>query len=250
MKRDAVIDFLNGYLKSAEIRDASQNGLQVEGRSEVKKIVFGVSASLELFRRAAAAGADMIITHHGLLWGRPLAVKGPFRSKLALLLDRGISLAAWHLPLDRHPISGNNARLMNMLGARNLKPFGIYDGQAIGFKGGFSRPKTVREITGILGEGLGSRCLAFARGPEKIRTLGVVSGGAASLLEQAAAEKLDLYITGEAAESSQEAARENGINFLAAGHYNTEKTGVQALALLLRARFRLRTEFIDIPNPV
>lgn len=250
MKRDAVIDFVTGYLKSAAIKDASQNGLQVEGKTEVRKIAFGVSASLELFRRAAASGADMVIVHHGLLWGRSFTVTGTFKKKLELLITNGISLAAWHLPLDKHAKIGNNARLMKILGAGKLRPFGIHDGEKLAFKGVFSRPRSMSEISAVLRERLDANPLSFRFGPEKIRTVGIVSGGAAGMLEQAAAENLDLYITGEPSEFVQEMARENKINFIAAGHYNSEKPGIQALAALLRARFRVKTEFIDIPNPV
>ena len=151
MNRDRIINFLDGYLDSRNVKDASQNGLQVEGRAEVKKIVFGVSASLELFRRAAAAGADMIVVHHGLLWGRSFPVRGPFRKKLETLLNGGITLAAWHLPLDKHPLTGNNAQLLKFLGAGNLKPFGTYDGENIGFKGTFARPRPVSSAAPVPG---------------------------------------------------------------------------------------------------
>jgi len=250
MNRDRIINFVDGYLDSKSIKDRSQNGLQVEGKMEVGKIVFGVSASLELIRRAAAAGADMIVVHHGLFWGRPLPVKGPFRKKLETLLNNGITLAAWHLPLDKHPLSGNNAQILKLLGAGRLKPFGVYDGVTIGFKGSFPRPKPVREIIKTLRGRLSADILPLNFGPENIRTLGVVSGGGQSMFPQAIEAGLDLYITGEVSEHVQETARENGTNFISAGHYNTEKTGVWALEKLLRSRFRVKTEFIDVPNPV
>jgi dinuclear metal center YbgI/SA1388 family protein len=241
---------LDVYLDSARIKDASQNGLQVEGKTEVKKVVFGVSASLKLFRRAAAAGADMVIVHHGLFWDRSCPVKGPFREKLETLLTNGITLAAWHLPLDKHPVSGNNAQLLKMLGAGGQRPFGAYDGLAIGVKGSFSRPKPVSEIAGILKKELSAQINTHSFGPAKVRTLGIISGGAARMLEQAAEAGLDLFITGETSEYVQEYAREHKINFISAGHYNTEKPGVWALEKLLRAKFKVKTEFIDIPNPV
>ena len=250
MQRDKIIDFVNEYLDSSRIKDSSQNGLQVEGRPEVKKIAFGVSASLELFRRAAAAKADMIVVHHGLLWGRSEPVKGPFKRKISTLLENGISLAAWHLPLDKHPVVGNNARLLKLLGAGGLRPFGTYDGETIGFKGVFGRPKTVSDISDILQRELDADITAINFGPEKIRTLGVVSGGGQRMFDQAITQGLDLYITGEISEFIQETARENGANYLAAGHYNTEKAGIWALEDLLRSRFGVKTEFIDVPNPV
>lgn len=248
--RDKIIGFINDYLDSGTVKDSSQNGLQVEGRAEVKKIAFGVSASLELFRRAAAAGADMVIVHHGLLWGRSAPIKGPFRKKLETLLDNGITLAAWHLPLDKHRIVGNNAGILKFLGAGNLKPFGNYDGTVVGFKGAFRRPRTVTEVIKTLQDRLSSDILSFNFGTKRIKTLGVISGGAAGMFPQAINAGLDLYITGEAGEFVQEMARENRTSFISAGHYNTEKPGIRALERLVRSKFRVKTEFIDIPNPV
>ncbi len=248
--RDKIVDFTNRYLDSGKVKDASQNGLQVEGKAEVKKIVFGVSASLELFRRAAAAGADMIVVHHGLFWGKSFPVRGPFRKKLETLLNGGITLAAWHLPLDKHPITGNNAQLLKFLGAQSLKPFAVYDGESIGLKGTFARPRPASEIIRTLRDRLSADIVSVNFGPKKIRTAGVVSGGGQRMFDQAIAAGLDLYITGEISEFVQETARENAINFIAAGHYNTEKAGIWALEKVLRARFRVKTEFIDVPNPV
>ncbi len=250
MQRDRIIDFINNYLDSGNIKDASQNGLQVEGKAEVKKIAFGVSASLEFLKRAAASGADMAIVHHGLLWGRSEPVKGPFRKKLQTLLASGMTLAAWHLPLDKHRTSGNNARILNFLGAGNLRPFGTYDGETIGFKGSFRRPKTASEVIKTLQNELSADILSFNFGTKKIKTVGVISGGGQRMFDQAIAAGLDLYITGEVSEFVQEMAREHGANFISAGHYNTEKPGVWALEKLARSKFKVKTEFIDVPNPV
>ncbi|MCX5784475.1 MAG: Nif3-like dinuclear metal center hexameric protein [Elusimicrobia bacterium] len=250
MQRDKIIDFIDGYLDSKNTKDLSWNGLQVEGAPEVKKIAFGVSASLECIKRAAASGADLLIVHHGLLWGKVQPFKGPFKQKLELLFKSGMSLAAWHLPLDKHPVAGNNARILKMLGAKQLKPFGVYDGVSIGFKGAFPGGKNIDAVINALTGDLGSDILGFRFGPKKIKTLGVVSGGADSMFIQAIEAGLDLYITGEVSEFVQETARENAANFISAGHYNTEKPGVQALAELLKDRFKVKTEFIDVPNPV
>lgn len=248
--RDKIVDFINGYLDAGKVKDPSRNGLQVEGGAEVKKIAFGVSASLELFKRAAAAGADMVIVHHGLIWNHPNLIKGSFRKKVKTLLDNGITLAAWHLPLDKHPVIGNNAQIMKFLGAGNLKPFGTYDGEAIGFKGAFSGPRTAMDVIKTLRNKLSTDTLSFNFGTKKIKTLGVISGGAASMFPQAIEAGLDLYITGEAGEFVQEMAREDQTGFISAGHYNTEKPGIWALETLVRSKFKVKTEFIDIPNPV
>ncbi|MDA8132377.1 MAG: Nif3-like dinuclear metal center hexameric protein [Elusimicrobia bacterium] len=247
--RDKIVSFVDEYLSSRDFRDSSQNGLQAEGRPEVRKIAFGVSASLECIKRAAGGGADMLITHHGLLWGRPQTFTGPLKRKLETLFRSGMSLCAWHLPLDAHPKAGNNARLLEMLGAKSLRPFGHYDGQYIGFRGTLPKALSLGDIAAALAIKLDAEPLCFRFGTEKIRTIGAVSGGAARMFDQAAEAGLDLYITGETGEPVQEYAREARCNFIAAGHYNTEKPGVQALAGVLEKKFRVKTEFIDIPNP-
>ncbi len=250
MNRDRIIKFLDAYLDSARIKDSSQNGLQVEGKAVVKKIAFGVSASLELFERAVSAKADMIVVHHGLFWGRSYPVTGPLKKKLGILLANGITLAAWHLPLDRHPVAGNNSQILRLLGAGSAKPFGTYDGVTIGVKGRFKKPASLSGIKDILRSELGSHPLSFNFGPARITTAGIVSGGADRMFEQAVAEGLDLFITGEVSEFVQEYAREHKANFISAGHYNTEKPGIRALEKLLRKKFKVKTEFLDIPNPV
>ncbi len=247
--RDSIVSFTDAYLDSKNIKDHSLNGLQAEGRPAVRKIAFGVSASLECIRKAAACGADMLIVHHGLLWGKSQAFKGPLKRKLEQLFSSGMSLCAWHLPLDRHPESGNNAQLLKMLGAKNLKPFGTYDGGSIGARGVFARPLDMGDIAAALAIKLDAEPLCFRFGREKIRTVGAVSGGAAGMFEQAVEAGLDLYLTGDVWESTQELARESGANFISAGHYNTEKPGVLALARVLEKKFGVKTEFIDIPNP-
>lgn len=247
--RDKIVAFADSYLESANVKDSSQNGLQFEGRAEVKKIAFGVSASFECIKRAAAGGADMLIVHHGLLWGQSQPFTGPFKRKLAELVNNDLSLCAWHLPLDKHRVVGNNARLLKLLGAGNPRPFGAYHGESIGFSGAFGKPLAMGDIAAALAIKLDAEPLCFRFGREKIRTAGVVSGGAANMFGQAVQAGLDLYITGEVAEGTQEYARETRSNFIAAGHYNTEKPGVMALAAVLEKKFKVKTEFIDIPNP-
>lgn len=116
--RNSIIDYINDYLGSALIKDASQNGLQVEGRENIRKIVFGVSANLEFFKKAAAAKADMVITHHGLLWSQNPAVTGIFKKRIEFLIKHDINLASWHLPLDMHAVLGNNAQMVKKLGVK------------------------------------------------------------------------------------------------------------------------------------
>ncbi|MHB0995136.1 MAG: Nif3-like dinuclear metal center hexameric protein [Elusimicrobiales bacterium] len=247
--RDRIVSFVNAYLGSEKVRDASQNGLQFEGRRAVHKVAFGVSASLECIKRAAACGAGMLVTHHGLLWGSSQPFTGPFKRKLETLVKNDLSLCAWHLPLDKHPVVGNNARLLGLLGARGLKPFGAHDGETIGFSGTLPKALSIGDIAAALALKLDAEPLCFRFGREKIRTVGAISGGAADMFGQAVDAGLDLYLTGEVKEHTQEYAREARCNFIAAGHYNSEKPGVMALAALLEKKFGVKTEFVDIPNP-
>ena len=250
MDRDKLVNFINACLKSGEIKDHSKNGLQVEGKKEVKKILFGVSVSLELIKKAVSEKADMIIVHHGLFWGKEQALTGRYKERVKFLLENDINLCAWHLPLDLHPEIGNNIRIIKLFNAKNIKPFGLYDGIKIGCKAELKKNLPLSAVAARLASALGSRPVILGFGPQKIKTLGVVSGGAQGLLQQAADEKLDLYITGEISEHNFDTARENGINFMAAGHYNTEKTGIWALQELLERKFKLKTVFLDTKNPI
>jgi len=248
-KRNEIVDFLNKYLRSDGVGDASRNGLQVEGKPQVRKLAFGVSASAEFLRLAAAEGADLAVVHHGLIWDSPERVAGSFKLRLKTLLDAEMSLAAWHLPLDMHEKCGNSAQLLGFFDPADIKPFGEYHGSYIGMKGRLKLPLRLHDAADILKSRIGGDPVELAFGPEAIRTVGVISGGASAMIGQAIAEKLDLYISGDASEPVYEFAREGKINFISGGHYNTEKTGVLALKEIAAKRFRIKTVFIDVPNP-
>ena len=247
--REDVVHFLNEYLHSAEIPDSSHNGLQVEGRARVRKIVFGVSAGLELFKKAYAAGADMIVVHHGLLWGKEQALTGTFGRRVGFLLRHDISLLGYHLPLDKHPQIGHNALLLQALKAQNIRPFASYHGQEIGFCGEIKStalPTVVRQLERFCS----AKAMVLAFGPKQVCTVGAVSGGGWSMIPDAAALGLDLFVTGSLDESAQELCRENKLNCIALGHYNSEKPGVLALMEVVRQRFGVQTQFIDVQNPI
>ncbi len=247
--RENVVSFLNTYLDSAEIPDASHNGLQVEGRAKVRKIVFGVSAGLELFKRAKAAGADMIVVHHGLLWGKEQPLTGIFGRRVAFLLQNQISLLGYHLPLDKHPLIGHNALLMKTLGAQQIRPFAEYHGQTIGFCGEV-KPASLIALTRKLERACGAKAIVLPFGPKEVRTVGLVSGGGWSMVSDGIAEKLDLFVTGSVDEPVHELCREGHINCIALGHYNSEKMGVLALMELVRSELNVEVEFIDVKNPI
>lgn len=243
-----VIHFLDTYLDIARIPDASRNGLQVAGTPRVGSIAFGVSASLEFFRKARAAGADLAVVHHGLLWGKEQPVTGLFRERLAFLLKNDLNLAAYHLPLDKHPVVGHNACLMRALKAERVQPFGEYHGQTIGFSGVVNAP--LEELVSRLERFCRTKASVLSYGPKEIGSVAVVSGGAGDLLPQAIAQKADLYVTGILDEPAQEWCREGHINCIALGHYNSETAGVLALMELVAKRFNVLTQFIDVPNPL
>ncbi|HET9887069.1 MAG TPA: Nif3-like dinuclear metal center hexameric protein [bacterium] len=251
MQRDRIVQFLDELLQVDSIPDYGPQGLQVEGRPEVRKIAVGVSASAELFRRAVAAQTDLIICHHGMIWDKdPRVVKGKLKQRLKLLLDHDITLLAYHLSLDAHEEHGNNALIARALGLRDVEPFAEYRGTLIGRKGRFASPMPNSAFVELVKRTFGGEPLVFPFGPDPISTLGVVSGGAQGEVEQAIAAGLDAYLTGEASEFVQETAREGPITFVAAGHYRTETFGVRALGERLSREFGVESVFLDVPNPV
>lgn len=246
---DEIIRYWNTLLQTDAVPDASYNGLQVQGPQTVHKIVFGVSACLELFERAHAAGAELICVHHGLLWGQEQPLTGLFKERIKYLLTHNLGLAAYHLPLDKHPQLGHNACLMRAIGGQNIRPFGNYHGVDIGFCGEIT-PTPLSQVQQTLEDFCAARAQVLAYGTPQIRTVGIVSGGAYSLLPQALEQKLDLYVTGILDEPAQAWCREGHINCLALGHYRSEKCGVQALMQRTAEQFDVATEFVEIDNPL
>ncbi len=247
--REDIVNFLDSYLLSATVPDSSLNGLQVQGRPSVRKIVFGVSANMELFKKAKAAKADMIVVHHGLLWGKEQALTGIFGRRVGFLLENKISLVGYHLPLDKHPVCGHNAQLAHVLGVQHLRPFATYHRQEIGFCGTI-KPSDLPTLKRKLEKACGAKAFVLPYGPNRISKVGIVSGGGWSMITDALQAKLDLFVTGSVDEPLQELCREGNINCIALGHYNSEKTGVLALMQLVAQQFSIETEFIDIQNPI
>jgi len=241
---------LNEYLTTDDFNDLCPNGLQVEGKADIKKIVSGVSASVELFEKAIEQGADAIIVHHGIIWDfeKPL-YRGGYKKRIKLLLENEINLYAWHLPLDAHPEVGNNAVLSRLLGLQNVMPFGGYKGQLIGMRGNLENVDKKDFIQSIKVY-INPDALVFDYGPDKINSVGIVSGGAHKNVTDAVKQQIDLFITGEVSEHILHYVKEERINFIAAGHYATERFGIKALGEYIEAHFGIETEFIEIPNPV
>jgi dinuclear metal center YbgI/SA1388 family protein len=240
-----ITEYLNEELKIYDIEDSSSNGLQVETEVNVQKIGFAVDGCLENFQKAIHSGCQMLIVHHGIIWDGIKYIQGNTYQKIQLLIKNDLALYAAHLPLDRHPTLGNNAQLAQVLGLQNLKPFGYYNNKPIGWMG--DKECTLEQIQEIMkNNGMKSTSLPF--GNPQIKTIAIVSGGAGKETMQAIKAKVDLYITGEGMQYLHHLAKENRINVLFGGHYETETWGVKALMPVLQEKFKVEVEFIDTPT--
>ncbi|MEJ2345104.1 MAG: Nif3-like dinuclear metal center hexameric protein [Gammaproteobacteria bacterium] len=246
-----LVDYTDALLNAPAFQDYCPNGLQVEGGEQVRSLVAGVTASQALVDAAVQAGADALLVHHGYFWkGEHPAVTGMKRRRLKALLDHGISLLAYHLPLDAHPVYGNNAQLAARLGLAFEGRFGTDERQQIAMKGVLSQPMDGATLARHIGAVLRREPLHIAGGAETIRSIGWCTGAAQGYIERAAALGLDAYLSGEVSEPTVHAARELGIHYFAAGHHATERYGAEALGGHLAAHFGLAFRFIDIDNPV
>lgn len=250
IRRDELTEYLNTYLHISDFTDLGPNGLQVEGKAEIRSISCGVSASVELFEQAIEHKSDAIIVHHGIIWNfeRPV-YRGGYKKRVQLLLENDLNLLAYHLPLDAHPEVGNNMVMAKRLGLREVQPFGEYKGQHVGFQGMVNDVPS-EQLFDLIRKEINPEALIFPFGPSVIRRVGIISGGAQKDVTQAVAQGLDLYLTGEVSEHILHYVKEEGIHFVSAGHYATERFGVQALGKHIAEKFDVRVTFIDIPNPV
>lgn len=246
----ALIKRADHYLNAAKIADYCPNGLQVEGRGHVRKIVSGVTASQELIDAAVAAEADLILVHHGYFWkGENPCVVGMKQRRLKTLLRHDISLLAYHLPLDVHPLIGNNVQLAERLGIVVEGPLEPENPRNVALVGSLPEALDPVEFAARVEVVLGREPL-LVDGQKPIRRVGWCTGGGQGYIDQAIAAGVDLYLTGEASEQTFHSARENGISFIAAGHHATERYGVQALGDYLAREFNIEHLFIDCPNPI
>jgi dinuclear metal center YbgI/SA1388 family protein len=248
MKREELVSYLDGLLEPAKFRDYCPNGLQVEGREEVKRIVAGVTASQALLDAAIEAKADAILVHHGYFWkGDDGRVTGIRRKRLGALISHDINLIAYHLPLDAHPELGNNAQLASRLGWIAEGRFGEQD---IAWYGRLAEPVALSALAQNINQLMGRAPLVIGDLSRRVAKIAWCSGGAQGYLEQAIALGVDVYVSGEISEQTVHLARESGVAYIAAGHHATERYGVQAVAAHLAARFGLDCQFIDVANPV
>lgn len=248
MQRDELVGYLDELLAAERFRDYCPNGIQVEGRAEVRRIVTGVTASQALVDAAVARGADLLLVHHGYFWrGEDGRITGIRRRRLGALLAADLNLVAYHLPLDAHPDFGNNAQLALACG---FQPRGRFGEQDMAWWGELAAPTTVGALSAQLSAVLGRAPQLIGDAARRVQRVAWCTGAAQGYFEQAIALGVDVYLSGEISEPTVHLARESGVGYLAAGHHATERYGVRALGVHLADRFGLEVEFVDVDNPV
>jgi dinuclear metal center YbgI/SA1388 family protein len=246
-KTKDIADFLNKELDVGSFEDVSHNGLQVQNSGKVSKVCTGVDASIEFFEAAAQRGANLLICHHGISWGDSLSrITELNYRRIRFLMDHDIALYACHLPLDAHPRYGNNALICRALGLGKLKSFGRYGNRDIGFVGQLAKPMRYTLLKKKIQKVVGNELQTMDFGKKTVRSVAVVSGGAAEGVEEAGKKGIDVFITGESKLYAYGLSQEYGLNTVFAGHYATEVFGVRALGQLLQRRLKLKSEFIDL----
>lgn len=244
--------FFGGLLRTGDFQDFGPNGLQVEGRSEIRRIAFSVSATQHSVSEAVRLGVDALIVHHGIFWefqpARP--VVGPFARRLIPLIRHEINLFAYHLPLDAHPEIGNAAVLGKRIGLQELEPFGVYKGMPMGVRGRLNPALAAANLRDLLSEVLEHPVLFASPGEHLgVTSIGIITGGASREWREAVRVGLDAYVTGEMSEHDWHESQEAGIHMFAGGHHATEVFGVMALMELVRSEFSLECVFIPSQNP-
>jgi dinuclear metal center YbgI/SA1388 family protein len=248
MHRDELARALEQLLEVTRFRDYCPNGLQVEGRAEIRRIVTGVTASAALIDAALADDADAILVHHGYFWrGEDQRLTGHRRARIAKLLAGDLNLFAFHLPLDAHPELGNNTQLARQLG---FVVDGVAGEQDLVVHGRPAMGSTLASLGAHIEHALGRAPLIVGEPSRPVARIAWCTGGAQGFFEAAIALGVDAYLTGEISEQQVHLARETGVGFIAAGHHATERFGVQALGAHLAARYGFAHRFIDVPNPV
>lgn len=248
MERAELQRYLDNLLEVGRFRDYSPNGLQVEGRAEIRRIVCGVTASQALLDAALARDADAVLVHHGYFWrGEDACITGLRRKRLGTLLGSDINLFAYHLPLDAHPELGNNAQLGRLMG---WTPEGRFGEQDIGWIGQLAQPTRAELLVRQLAARLGREPLLLGEPARAVKRIAWCTGGAQGYFERAIACGVECFVSGEASEQTTHLARESGVVYLAVGHHASERYGVQALGAHLAERWGLEVDFVDVDNPV
>ncbi|MEH6387012.1 Nif3-like dinuclear metal center hexameric protein [Pseudomonas profundi] len=249
--RSDLVAYCDAMLESSAFQDYCPNGLQVEGRNQVRRLITGVTASQALVDAAIEQGADMLLVHHGYFWkGEGAPLTGIKKKRLKALLENDISLLAYHLPLDVHAEVGNNVQLARLLGWQIRGGLEPANPRSVGLHGELETAQSGAEVAASLERALGRMPLHIAGNDRPIKRIAWCTGAAQGYIEKAIALGMDAFVTGEISEPTVHSARENGIHFFAAGHHATERYGVQALGERLAAHFGIEHRFVDIDNPV
>ncbi|MCH1931383.1 Nif3-like dinuclear metal center hexameric protein [Shewanella sp. A25] len=250
MTRTELTQYLADFLRVAAFKDYAPNGLQVEGRDDIRTIVTGVTACQALIDEAIRLNADAILVHHGFFWkSEPEVITGMKQRRIKALLTHDINLFGYHLPLDAHPMLGNNATLGRQMGILDAEPVEEV-AQGLVWRGKLDLPMTAKDFALLLDEALGRTPLHIGDSDAKIQHLAWCTGGAQDYIDVAANLGVDAFISGEVSERTFHSAIEQGIHYFAAGHHATERYGIEALGRHLAREFGLEHHFVDIINPV
>ncbi len=251
MKVAELSDWFSRLLRLEDFdgADPSLNGLQVSNDgTDIRRVAFAVDASLETIERSVLGRADLLFVHHGLFWGKPLAITGSHYRRVKRLIESNLALYAAHLPLDAHPEVGNNIGIAHRLNLQNIQPFGKWRGSLLGFYGEFLETQSLDSVISLLFPNGKQALQLLPFGPERIKTVGIISGGASDDVSQAIALGLDLYITGTVEHEAYHVALENKISVIGGGHYQTETVGPRLVAERLGRELGLDTFFVDVPT--
>ncbi len=244
-----IVSYLDRLFATPPVKDGSWNGLQIEGGTTVRKILFAVDAGAATFEKAVDEHADLIVAHHGLFWSyaNP-SYCGVMKKRIDILSEKNISLYAAHLPLDLHKSLGNNAGIISLVGARIADNFISYEGTPLSYTGRFKKPVTLNAMAKKLNAALRTECSLLPFGPKKIKTVGVLSGSCSHAhLDEAIQRNLDCFVTGEQIDVYH-LAKDAGINVIFAGHHATETVGIKALCDFVKKKLKVKTIFVDIPT--
>lgn len=251
MKNRKLANKLDQFLEIHQFKDYCPNGLQIEGVEQVQKIITGVTANQALIDTAIEENADAILVHHGFFWkGESHEIVGMKYKRIKALIENGINLYAYHLPLDVHPELGNNAQLARLLEITDRRPLEPWDKRSVGRVGKFEQVITAEALCSRIESVLSRKPLHIDAGKQEIKSIAWCTGGGQDYISIAAKQGVDAFISGEISERTVHIAREMGIHYFAAGHHATERYGVQALGEWIEAELELDVKFIDIDNPV
>jgi dinuclear metal center YbgI/SA1388 family protein len=248
LERSTLISHLDVHFNVSSIRDASCNGLQIEGKPNVTKAALAVDFSLEAVRRAEKEHCDLLIVHHGLIWGGLTHIRGFIHDRIKAVMNAGLNLYALHLPLDMHAELGHNVQIARLLGLEGCEAFGSYNGQELGVWGSLPGPVTADELKEQIDCALGTASLILPFGRKDIRSMAVISGSGSRGIADAIEKDCDAFFTGETSHTVYHTARDAAINVFFGGHYATETPGLKALGRYLEEKFDLPCVFLDIPT--